>query len=76
MLRCSRCSSGCPKTGCCSSARYVAVELGVDETAAEQRLSSLAASGNVAEVWGGFENGKWTILAYGLTARGRDALRS
>ncbi len=76
MLRCWRCTTRLPKDRLLLSARYVASELSIDESAAGERLSSLAASGHVAEVWGGLEHDEWTILAYGLTARGRDALKS
>ena len=63
-----------PKDRMLISARYVASELAVDQRSAQGRLTSLAASGHVVEVWGGLENDEWTIVAYGLTANGREAL--
>lgn len=63
-----------PKDRMLISARYVAGELGCDIDSAEERLAALEASGHISEAWGGWSDNEWTILAYCLNRRGRDAL--
>jgi hypothetical protein len=63
-----------PKDRMLISAHYVADELGCELESAEERLAALEASGHISEAWGGWSDDEWTIVAYCLTRRGRDAL--
>jgi hypothetical protein len=53
----------------------LANQLGCDESVARIWLEKVVASGHIAgPLFAGFENGEWSEVGYGLTAKGRDVL--
>ena len=53
----------------------VAHDLGCDESVARTWLDKVAARGHITgPIFAVFENGEWSEVGYGLTAKGRDVL--